>query len=194
MTDGEKPRGRQAVMDALLDAAGMLFAKRGTAAVSVRDIATEAGVNHGLIHRHFGSKQALLRAVMHKLTSEISGAIEDQGQVTKAPPSFFASAQHDRYWRVLARALLDGEDPRDMQKDFPVVRRIVEETRAAQERGKLASDVDVRLLTAMGVALGLGWLVFEPFIHAATQLGEEDSSALRAQAFVTWRKMLAALK
>ena len=65
------------------------------------------------------------------------------------------SAQHDRYWRVLARALLDGEDPRDMQKDFPVVRRIVEETRAAQERGKLASDVDVRLLTAMGNWLGV---------------------------------------
>lgn len=194
MTDGDKPRGRQAVMDALLDAAATLFAARGTAAVSIRDIANEAGVNHGLVHRHFGSKTVLLRAVMHRLTSEIANAMTSEAAPGEVPPAFFATAQRGRYWRVLARSLLDGDNPRDMQTEFPVVKRIVEETRAAQEHGKLSSDVDARLLAAMGVALGLGWLVFEPFIHAATELDGEDPMELRARAFTTWRKMLAALK
>src|SRR5690349_5044299 len=66
------PRGRDAVKPAILDAAAELFAARGPRAVSVRDIASHAGVNHGLVHRHFGSKEAVLRAVLTSLVDEIS--------------------------------------------------------------------------------------------------------------------------
>jgi AcrR family transcriptional regulator len=55
-----RPRERQEVMAAVLDAATALFAARSPASVSVRDIANAARVNHALVHRHFGSKKAVL--------------------------------------------------------------------------------------------------------------------------------------
>ena len=52
------------MIEAVCKAAAELFAERGPAAVSSRDIAARAGVNYGLIHRHFGSRQELQRQVM----------------------------------------------------------------------------------------------------------------------------------
>src|SRR5262249_27423330 len=50
------PVGRAEVVAAVLESAADLFAERGPAATSIRDIAARSRVNHGLIHRHFGSK------------------------------------------------------------------------------------------------------------------------------------------
>ena len=45
---------------AVLESAADLFAERGPAATSIRDIASRSKVNHGLIHRHFGNKDRLV--------------------------------------------------------------------------------------------------------------------------------------
>ncbi|MEM6672911.1 MAG: CerR family C-terminal domain-containing protein [Planctomycetota bacterium] len=50
------------VRQRLLSSAERLFAERGPDRVSVRDIAEHAGVSHGSIRYHFGSKEALYRA------------------------------------------------------------------------------------------------------------------------------------
>ncbi|WP_156746654.1 helix-turn-helix domain-containing protein, partial [Mycobacterium sp. E1715] len=42
------PTGRDEVVAAILDSASQLFAERGPAATSIRDVATAARVNHGL--------------------------------------------------------------------------------------------------------------------------------------------------
>jgi AcrR family transcriptional regulator len=47
----------------ILDAAERLFASQGFAATSLRTVITDAGVNLAAIHYHFGSKEALIRAV-----------------------------------------------------------------------------------------------------------------------------------
>src|SRR5262245_25725199 len=67
-----RPWGREAVMTAVLDAATALFAARGPASVSVRDIASAARINHALVHRHFGSKQDMLRAVLERAAQEMA--------------------------------------------------------------------------------------------------------------------------
>src|ERR1700736_1596490 len=67
-----RPTGRDEVRAAVLEAAAEHFARRGTAA-SLRDIAEDANVNVGLIHRHFGNKSELLRAVLRQQTQ--AGAI-----------------------------------------------------------------------------------------------------------------------
>ena len=41
-----------------------LFAERGIDAVSIRDITNEAGANSAAIHYHFGSKTALITAIL----------------------------------------------------------------------------------------------------------------------------------
>lgn len=47
----------------ILDAAEMLFAEHGIAAVPLRKIIAEADVNSAAIHYHFGSKEELVKAV-----------------------------------------------------------------------------------------------------------------------------------
>ena len=50
----------------ILDIAEELFAERGFAAVSVRDIAGRVGLNQASLYNHFSSKQALYEAVLER--------------------------------------------------------------------------------------------------------------------------------
>src|SRR5437867_6100600 len=47
----------------ILDVAERLFAERGFAATSLRNITAEAAVNLAAVHYHFGSKDELIEAV-----------------------------------------------------------------------------------------------------------------------------------
>jgi len=49
---------------AILEAALAAFAERGYARATMRDIAQRAGITHGLVQRHFGSKEALFLAAV----------------------------------------------------------------------------------------------------------------------------------
>lgn len=184
------PKGRAEVKRALLDAAAELLAERGPEAVSVRDVAARALVNHGLVHRHFGSKRELVRAVMADLTSKLAAEVHALPPTTM-PSALATTAEANVYWRVLARALLDGIDPRELQGGFPVVRLLLDRAREAQHAGLLRRDVDARLLTATGLALGLGWLLFEPFVLAATGLRRRDRARLRGEALALFLRAAA---
>ena len=50
----------------ILDVAERLFADHGYATTSLRDITTEADVNLASVNYHFGSKDALLIAVLNR--------------------------------------------------------------------------------------------------------------------------------
>ncbi|MEJ2007229.1 MAG: TetR family transcriptional regulator [Acidobacteriota bacterium] len=72
-TGAHKPRkpesgGSQAAQtrESILDTAERLFAERGVAATSVRDITGAAGANLGAINYHFGTKQELVMAVFSR--------------------------------------------------------------------------------------------------------------------------------
>ena len=55
----------------MLQSAIELFAASGPASVSVRDVARHAGVNQGLIYRHFGSKDARLAEAIQQGRSDL---------------------------------------------------------------------------------------------------------------------------
>jgi AcrR family transcriptional regulator len=52
--------------DRLLDAAERLFAQHGYQATTMRAVTTEAAANIAAVNYHFGSKQGLLEAVVHR--------------------------------------------------------------------------------------------------------------------------------
>jgi AcrR family transcriptional regulator len=56
----------------LILAAERLFAERGVDAVSLRAINAAAGTNVASLHYHFGSKQALLEALIRERSQEVS--------------------------------------------------------------------------------------------------------------------------
>src|ERR1700760_1539769 len=60
---GPPPRRRrnpEASRAAILEAARAVFTERGYARGTIREIAQRAGVTHGLVMRHFGSKERLI--------------------------------------------------------------------------------------------------------------------------------------
>ncbi len=67
-----KTRGRDpdATRSSALDAAQHLFAEKGFAGTSMREIAAVAGVSQPLIYYHFGSKEGLYSAVKERLMKE----------------------------------------------------------------------------------------------------------------------------
>ena len=166
-----RPRGEHEVKDAVLEAASILFAEKGPAATSLREIAHAAGVNHGLIHRHFGSKQRLVRAVHDHLAQRLaeSDAFR-QATVASALDAFHALEGNRTYWMVLTRAMLDGELDDVLGSDLAGGHRMVETLRAA-----LGDDapVDASDLMAMAFAFSFGWLLLRDFIQAATGAGDD---------------------
>lgn len=61
---------------ALLDAASRVIAARGFRGLTYRAVAEEAGVTHGLVSYHFGSRDRLIHETIHHVSEQ---AIEDSG-------------------------------------------------------------------------------------------------------------------
>lgn len=81
---GERPVARrrrdpEASRRAILDAARRELYERGYSRMTIRGVASRAGVTHGLVMRHFGSKEGLLRASIQgpdELDSILAGDAE----------------------------------------------------------------------------------------------------------------------
>src|SRR3954468_21122802 len=69
----------------ILDAAFHRLAREGDAALSVREIAKDAGVNHALINYHFRSKDQLVIAVLDHANQRL---LERQSRMDAAPGGF----------------------------------------------------------------------------------------------------------
>jgi AcrR family transcriptional regulator len=61
------PRPATVSPDRILDVAAFEFAERGYAGARVDSIARRAGVNKAMLYYHFGSKQALYRALLRRI-------------------------------------------------------------------------------------------------------------------------------
>ncbi|MFF3405252.1 TetR/AcrR family transcriptional regulator [Streptomyces sp. NPDC002742] len=60
----KRVRAPEAHREAILEAARAAFAERGYTRATIREIAGRAGVTHGLVMRHFGSKEQLFLAAV----------------------------------------------------------------------------------------------------------------------------------
>ncbi len=69
---------------AILQAAEMLFAKKGYQAVTIGEIARTAGVAKGLVNYHFGGKEKLLVHVLSKGTTTLFGELDAVTQAQKS--------------------------------------------------------------------------------------------------------------
>ena len=62
---------REANVEAFLDAAERLLVREGSAGISTRQLAAEAGQNHGLVHYYFGSVDELLVQTLERFTARL---------------------------------------------------------------------------------------------------------------------------
>ena len=69
------PRPSRNLDRALLAAGRELFPARGCAGLSVREVADAAGVNLGMFHYHFKSREAFLRALLQSVYEDLSSEL-----------------------------------------------------------------------------------------------------------------------
>jgi AcrR family transcriptional regulator len=82
----------------ILDAAYRRLAQEGYAALSIREIAKDAGVNHALINYHFRSKDQLVIAVLDEANRQL---LERQQRMYAEPTSFAAKwAEARRFYEA----------------------------------------------------------------------------------------------
>ena len=151
MTDPpDKPLGKDAVSAALVEAAIELIVNEGTH-VSVRQVAAAAGVNHGLVHTYFGSKEALLAAAFDEINRRASADLDAAG----FPPVDLARRRGGELGKAIARMRLD--EMGDSFSSHPVTSSWRDALAAT--RPDLDSDeIDTMVVTAS--TLALGWAVF----------------------------------
>jgi AcrR family transcriptional regulator len=109
---GEGREGR-ATRDIILDAAEQHFAACGFAGVSLREIATDAGLkNPASLYTHFRNKRALYESVLARGLDPISRVIALSGRGGQAPSMFLDRVldcliAHPRLPCLIQRAALD---------------------------------------------------------------------------------------
>jgi AcrR family transcriptional regulator len=158
-TTPSRPHGRDEVVAALIATAATLFAERGPAAVSLRDVATAADVNLGLIHRYIGSKEDLLAAVL----AARPGMAPLQTYAERSPVEVVealirAAFTPAPYMTLFLRAGLDGYDVKRLQRDFPLILTVAKSVR--RDLPRRDADLRVALLTATV----FGWYALGPIV------------------------------
>jgi AcrR family transcriptional regulator len=168
------PRGPDGVRRATIRAATALFAERGIAAVSVREIAAEAGVNAALVHRYVGGKPVVLRAVMDALVDELKQDLEPvMARELPLIPERIEELMRV-HQRILAHIAIEGLDVRDYQTEFPVVAFVMQQI---QERDGV-DERAARVRTAQIFALDMAVRLFEPLLLMAAGLTMDDREDL----------------
>ena len=75
--------------DALIGAAGKLFAEKGFAATSTEEILVSAGVTRGALYHHFADKTALFEAVCESMSAAAADRIEAAVDGISDPIAYF---------------------------------------------------------------------------------------------------------
>jgi AcrR family transcriptional regulator len=153
------PRPSRNLDRALLVAGRELFPARGCAGLTVREVADAAGVNLGMFHYHFKSREAFLRALLQSVYEDLfaelssrASQMPDRGKDARAIDFLRAALQFmGRFVRanrpLLTRVLIDalGKDPiatefldRNMPRHLGLIRGLVQ---AAQAEGTVRADI-----------------------------------------------------
>ena len=164
--------------EALIEALIRLLEHRSLAEISVREIAAEAGVNHGLVHRHFGSKDNLVNAAAKRVSEEVHRGYP--GHRGMSAFTFRYLRDHPEIVRIVAQACLDGNTEllRAASPDPERLEVIVAPIREAMSRVAVVAGVDPYLLNAFAISSLLGWFLFHPLLEAGFGLpADADSQA-----------------
>lgn len=169
----------------IIDAALRLLEDRPPSAISGRELAEEAGVNYGLIHHYFGSKDILLQAGLADLASSFAEGPTDESWSSDEP---FSIRHRLDYLRALAFSSISGE-----LEDLSTVHPVIEDSlkKVSFLRGK-GQDPDEQTLTdvAVGTLFQLGWALFEQRVLPGFAFNEEENAEFEKRLRSTLRAIM----
>lgn len=118
------PRPSRNIDHALLQSGRVLFPQSGCAGLSLRAVADHAGVNVGMFHYHFQTKDNFLRALLQQMYEEMFASLTLQVQregtaLERLRGGLIAMARFAReHRRVLARVWMDAVAGESVAQEF----------------------------------------------------------------------------
>jgi AcrR family transcriptional regulator len=186
----------EATRQALVDAAGDLFAERGYAGTSIEDIARGARVTRGALYHHFAGKREVFSAVLEALEARTVAALpqitaEDPEAVWQQVLASFDAALDlcldPRFQRI---ALIDGPAVLGWQR----WREVAERYDLGLIRDALTALAGAGLIRPQPVDL-LARILFAALSEAAlTIAAADDPQRTRAEAGALLRSLLEGLR
>jgi len=173
----EYRRGSREVQNLLVEAARSLFAAKGFAGATTRDIALEAGVSEALLFRHFGTKAQLFeRAVIDPINGFIRDYVEQWmvrsvsddtlERMVRAYVDGFYGLRLEHGDLLLALISAQAYDEIDDADGASPISRLLDEleavpTREAERRGL---DFDVQIATRLVVGMVIAMAVLDKWM------------------------------
>ena len=161
----------------MLTATSELVAERGPDGFSVREIAARAGINHALVHRHFGTKADVLEQMLAADAEAVVAAVVESGLPTSGEAGGAVVAElldllADRpsYWRTLVHAVLDSPEAA-----LPGTASTTELFSGLWREESADPDADRAVHTSVAGMTVLGWLIFGQFMTDATGADAEET-------------------
>lgn len=161
--------------ESILKAAAFLFAERGFAAVSMRDLAQEIHTTPAALYHHFQDKAAIHYATLQYVFSGKATAVSDLVKGDGEPEVKLERlivwltlqfAQNPIMMRLLQRELLDGDKQRiKVLAEDVITAPLLEIERLMQQ---LAPDRDARLSAFSIISLIMGFVELSPVLEQLT--------------------------
>ena len=157
------------------NAALELFATRGVAATTIRDVASAAGVSSGLVQHHFGTKAGLQKAVDEFVAADALSTITDLPDALEDRTAEFAARMgevvRDRPAAMLYLARSASEGGELGSTSFKAIVDFgVKQLQGMDEAGQLVPELDLEWTVLQLTLFNLATVMFEPAISHA--LGE----------------------
>ncbi|MCF8568784.1 TetR/AcrR family transcriptional regulator [Gordonia sp. HY002] len=180
------PKGEDSgAQHAILLAAADLFARKGPAKVSLREVAAAADVSYGLIHRFYRTKENLLMSVMEMLVTYGGDRLSEEDDAYAAlENSFGADVDSGQFGRMLTWSVFEGTPPDRLLNGVKSrgYRNQIEalwngEDRKPDVRAEFDSDVLASLLALVGAV----WNLYEPYLTELADSPDRTASDIRRE-------------
>lgn len=178
--DGAPPRGRDEIVDAVLDAAARLLATHGPGDVSMRSIAAEAGVTYSLVNRHCGTKAQIIDALLARSEQRWRARVADADFAEAIHELLGPTADSGPYLRLLAWSILGEESDLSMHREHARLHELIHRAGVVVDaEGQPVGDRATTVAAALSFVFG--WRLFNPFITATLGLDEPTGSDTHAR-------------
>jgi AcrR family transcriptional regulator len=179
---------------AILRAAAELMAEHSPSDVSLREIAARAGVNYGLIHRHYGTKDRLLVEIFQEFTDYGAEQIRASESIHDAIQRTF-TLDSGGFARILSWVALDGVAAEKTFADTSGM--AVFQDLIAQEWGngtgpQRRAEFDPRVVSSFVMLMISVWDFYAPYMQQVDAWGDRDLDDAHAEVLELMQTLVSA--
>jgi TetR/AcrR family transcriptional regulator len=175
--------------DQILDAAERLFAARGFARTTIKDIGIEAGLNSALLYYYFADKDELYREVLRRFVSRLVARTMRELTAAGSPEArvralLTAQAEmllaNPHFPRLMVRELAESDGAHAVEQFHLLAattfRRLCELIEEGQRAGIFRKQVDPRFAAISTISQVVYFFVARPAIRVLLKAGPDGPS------------------